>query len=245
MAILESESPFAADDFGFGVDSNGHLVFGNGDSDLGADYTMNGTTIVNTGDWVHACATRQKSTGAMRLFVNGAVDATGTGSTATLISNTHAYIGQGTDGGVYWDGSIDDLRIYSGVLSNSDIATLAAGTACQTSSSSSSSTASSESSRAQKGGGRRSTTLNDQQSQASSRMSVPSEPSKSSASSLSSRSSSTPPLVSQASSSPVVTNVPGIEVRTCSRVHKWFGGNSSAMNRVNTRIRKWLGFSCK
>lgn len=227
MPIFESETPFYADEFGFGVDSNGKLVFGNSDDNSFANVTS--STTVNTGEWVHACATRRRANGAMAVYVNGAVDGTGTGVTTVLADNADALIGAGSDGGAYWNGLIDDVRAYDVVLAEDDIAALANGTACVEPSSSSSSSPSSSSSlsaveRQGTGGGRhgRSAPAAIVQALQTRAREVQSSP----------------------QTQPSTTQVSRLEIRTCGRVMKWFGGNAKALARVNARLRRWLGFEC-
>ncbi len=50
--------------------------------------------------------------------------------------------------------------------------------------------------------------------------------------------------VSSSSAATASTQDSSQKVRTCQRVMKWFGGNESAMNRVNARLEKWFGFRC-
>lgn len=222
MALVDSEVGGAADDFGFGVDSNGKLVFG------ASDYTVNGATAVNTGDWVNGCVTRRKITGMMRLYVNGVLDASLTGVETSLDDNDYMYIGHGLDGGVHWNGNIDELRFYNSVLSASQIAEIAAGTQCyvpsSSSSSSSSTTSSSSQSRQATGGHRGGSTHMIKQT-------------------LMSRDQSIAPQSSSSKSS--TSTMPNMQTRTCARVMKWFGGDQNALVRVNVRLMKWLGFSCK
>lgn len=123
MPIYESEVGGITNDFGFGVDANGKLMFGNGDGVF--DFTISSSTAVNTGAWTHACATREKNTGEMKLYVNGAFETGDSGSMETLDANPNALIGDGSDSGVPWDGSIDELRVYDRVLTLGEIHALA------------------------------------------------------------------------------------------------------------------------
>lgn len=116
--ILDSEVGGYVSDFGFGIDSNGKLGFGDGD---GTDYSLSGATTVSTGTWTFVCATRNKTTGLMSLYVNGALDGTKTGSKTSLTANSNARIGYGYDAPKYINGKIDDLLIYNTTLSLSDI----------------------------------------------------------------------------------------------------------------------------
>lgn len=123
MPIYDSEVPWqVTHDFGFGVNSDGQLVLGEGGG--GSDVTITGRTRVNTGAWMHACAVRDKETGEIEIYVNGKSDAQGFGSTATLDANPKARIGYGFDkpGNVqYWKGQIDDIMIWNRKLSKTEV----------------------------------------------------------------------------------------------------------------------------
>jgi hypothetical protein len=124
MPIYDSEVSGISNDFAFGVDSNGKLMYGNGDGSV--DRTINGNTTVTTNNWVHACVTRVKSSGAVAIYVNGVLDKSGTGGTTSLMGNPNARIGYGYDGPnpKYWNGTIDDVRIYNRALSGQEVQTL-------------------------------------------------------------------------------------------------------------------------
>lgn len=123
--ILESEVGGLGNDFGFGVDSNGFLAFGNGGL---YDGVVNGATTINDDVWHHVCATRSTETGEVNLYVDGSLDANGTTSVSTLDGNGSAYIGNGFDGGAFLGGIIDELYVYDSVLSYSDIVGLSGDT---------------------------------------------------------------------------------------------------------------------
>ncbi len=98
----------------FGVSLLGNKVsFGVGDPDL----TIASTTSVNDGAWHHVTATRVSS-GLIRLYVDGALQATGTGPALTRISPAFLQIGKG------YNGAIDDLRFYGYELPIGQISSL-------------------------------------------------------------------------------------------------------------------------
>jgi mono/diheme cytochrome c family protein len=131
--ILWSDIGGDAQDFILGANRSGttgvnRLSFFTGSS-AAAGVTLNGTIAINTGDWVHIAATRNGTTGQMKIFVNGALNGTATGSTGLLHANEHIHIGGNTLDGRYFAGQIDDVRIYSRALAESEVAALAARTA--------------------------------------------------------------------------------------------------------------------
>lgn len=87
------------------------------------DTSVSGATPINTGNWVHVAVSRS-ATGQIKLYVNGTLDATGSGGTTVPSANPRINIGGNTLDGRYFKGSIDDVRIYSRVLSEVEIGTL-------------------------------------------------------------------------------------------------------------------------
>lgn len=129
-AILEAEVGGLGNDFGFGIDSNGKLSYGNGGT---SDITFSSSASVNDNEWHHVCVTRSVSAGEDSdaspaiLYIDGEEDGTDETSTNTLDGNGTAVIGSGTDGATEFVGLIDDMRIYDFVLSPFQIAALASG----------------------------------------------------------------------------------------------------------------------
>ncbi|MES2438693.1 MAG: PQQ-dependent sugar dehydrogenase [Verrucomicrobiota bacterium] len=87
-----------------------------------------GTTPVNNGEWNHIVVTRAKTTGEVKIYINGTLDRTGTGSTTTLTSNPVISIGSypGTPAASYV-GGLDEIQIYNRVLAPSEVTALLAG----------------------------------------------------------------------------------------------------------------------
>ncbi len=124
--IFDAEVPGLANDFGFGIDSDGHLAYGNGGL---YDATVNGATVLTDDAWHHVCVTRKEATREVELFVDGTSDATGSTHSAVLNSSSTARIGYGLDGvaAKYFDGLIDEVRVYERALPSSMIRDLAQG----------------------------------------------------------------------------------------------------------------------
>jgi hypothetical protein len=123
MFIMASECGGGADDWGFGVDNSGKLAFGAGPNDT----TIATPDSVNTNVWVNVAASRKKSTGEIRLYINGALKNTGTsnsGNSLTCVQENQTWIGNGQDGpGETFGGSIGSVLAYTGVLSDADVLT--------------------------------------------------------------------------------------------------------------------------
>ncbi|HXI70310.1 MAG TPA: LamG-like jellyroll fold domain-containing protein [Verrucomicrobiae bacterium] len=86
--------------------------------------TISGTQEISTGQWTHLAVTRDGTSGAVKLYVNGVLDASGTTGTAVLNANPIINIGGNTLDGRYFNGALDDVRFYSRVLTPGEIATL-------------------------------------------------------------------------------------------------------------------------
>ncbi|MGH8046453.1 MAG: glycoside hydrolase family 2 TIM barrel-domain containing protein [Chthoniobacterales bacterium] len=83
---------------------------------------------VSTGTWIHVAVTYDRTVNAQpKYYVNGVQTAAGTGGTATG-GNTNAgtgYIGNLAAGNRAFNGRIDDMRIYTRILSAGEIGQLA------------------------------------------------------------------------------------------------------------------------
>jgi hypothetical protein len=87
--------------------------------------TISNSDVV-TGQWVHVAVTRVASSGQVTLYINGRVDITETqANTGSLNANSMIIIGANTIDGRYYAGLIDEVRMYSRVLSGAEIAYLA------------------------------------------------------------------------------------------------------------------------
>jgi len=123
MFIMASECGGGANDWGFGVNSSGKLAFGAGTSET----TIATPESVNTDTWVNVAASRNKSTGAIRLYINGVLKNSGTGSSGnslTCSQDNKTWIGNGQDGTAYsFGGSMGSVLAYTNVLSDADVLT--------------------------------------------------------------------------------------------------------------------------
>lgn len=86
---------------------------------------IHGTSSVSTGQWVHVAVTRTKASGQMKLYVNGVLEATGTGSTDVLNANAALSLGGNPAGAANsYQGDLDQIRIYGRVLGATEITDL-------------------------------------------------------------------------------------------------------------------------
>jgi len=97
-----------ADDFGTAV-LNDHFAFGTGNPDT----VIESTSEVTTGEWVHVAAVRERSTGTIRVLVNGVEERSTNASKRPLDAPQHIDIGGNTLSGHYFDGTIDEVRFWS------------------------------------------------------------------------------------------------------------------------------------
>ncbi len=122
--IIEAETGGFALDYGFGINNEGKLMFGNGGVLNGgeADANTMGNTVVADNTWHEVCVTRNNTTGENILFVDGNQDASGFTGVGLVNTNPLARIASGTDGAAPFVGLIDDLRLYQSVVSAEEIA---------------------------------------------------------------------------------------------------------------------------
>jgi MSHA biogenesis protein MshQ len=122
MFIVSTETGGVNNDFGFGIDSNGKLAYGDGKTGS-SDITIRSSIAVNTGDWTFVAVTRSKSTGEVKLYINGILDTTGTCNVGnTLSTATYVLIGSETDfPGYTFGGNIGAILGNTSVLSAADV----------------------------------------------------------------------------------------------------------------------------
>lgn len=87
--------------------------------------TLHSTTDINTDEFVHVVVTRELSSGDKAIYINGVLEATTThGPGIPLNERGELYVGGNFSDADYFDGILDDLRVYNEVLSPSDVLTL-------------------------------------------------------------------------------------------------------------------------
>jgi len=85
--------------------------------------TVLSNTSINTGQWVNVTVTRSQMTSQIRIYINAVLDATGstTSTTGFQLANQSMRAGGMLQGGSYFNGAIDDVKIWSRVLGDGEI----------------------------------------------------------------------------------------------------------------------------
>ena len=118
--MVDGEVVNIVDDFGVSY-LNSKVAFGVGNPDT----TIQSISTINSGNWVHVACTRNSTTGEMKIYVNGALETTATGPTGSKTSPGALHIGNIQAGNNYFNGAIDQLKIYNSVLTSTDVGFLA------------------------------------------------------------------------------------------------------------------------
>ncbi|HOM61898.1 MAG TPA: LamG domain-containing protein [Anaerohalosphaeraceae bacterium] len=120
--LVDADAAGTADDFGITL-MGGQVAFGVGNPDT----TIRSQTIVNDDQWHHVAVTRNASSGQMNLYVDGRMERTATGPAGVKQAAPVIRVGAIQTQGVnqFFRGEIDDLRFYSTVLGDAQIAYLA------------------------------------------------------------------------------------------------------------------------
>ena len=117
--LVDGDAAGTANDFGTAlVGSN--FAFGVGNPDT----TIVSTSAINDGAWHHCVATRQQATGIMSVYVDGNLQATGTGNKNSLTASAKLLFGALASGAGFFNGSLDDVKIFSRNLSSNEVAAL-------------------------------------------------------------------------------------------------------------------------
>jgi alpha-L-arabinofuranosidase len=103
---------------------NGKFVLGVGS--IGGDTTIASSVTINDGTWHHLAATRSNSSGAMQVYVDGALRGSGTGPTGSRTFPPSLRLGSLQTANNFLNGTLDDVRLYDRVLSTNEIAALLA-----------------------------------------------------------------------------------------------------------------------
>jgi hypothetical protein len=106
-------------DFGTALLGN-QFAFGTGSPDT----TISSTMAINDGAWHQCVATRLQSSGTLSLYVDGILQASGNGSTNSLKASPYLRFGARQTGANFFNGSLDDIRIYNRALGSNEVTAL-------------------------------------------------------------------------------------------------------------------------
>jgi predicted alpha-1,6-mannanase (GH76 family) len=117
--LLDGDVPLNNNDFGTAL-VGGKFAFGVGNPDT----TILSTTSINDGAWHQCVATRQEAPGTINVYVDGSLQATGTGTKNTLNAPAQLRLGAIASGAGFFNGSLDEIKIFSRTLSTNEVAGL-------------------------------------------------------------------------------------------------------------------------
>ena len=119
VGLVDGDVPATQNDFGTAM-VGGKFAFGIGNPDT----TILSTTAINNGAWHQCVATRQQATGAIKVYVDGSQQTSGTANRNTLNASARLLFGAIASGGGYFNGSLDDVKIFSRTLSSNEVTAL-------------------------------------------------------------------------------------------------------------------------
>jgi len=119
QGLVDGEVGGTTGDFGVALVSS-KVGFGIGNPDT----TLTSVAAINNNLWHQVVATRDATSGAMNLYIDGKFDSTTTGPTGVRTSSPNLRIGSLQTGANFFSGSISDVAVYGQVLTTNQIAVL-------------------------------------------------------------------------------------------------------------------------
>jgi hypothetical protein len=119
--LVDGEVAGGGADWGTAIVS-GTFALGVGSS--GGDTNIASSVNINDGTWHHVAATRNNTSGAMQVYVDGVLRGSGTGPTGSRTFPPSLRIGSLQTANNYLNGTLDDVRLYNRVLTAGEIAAL-------------------------------------------------------------------------------------------------------------------------
>jgi len=118
--ITGVEQSGGLDDIFWGwIDANGQI----GLNAKGDGTQAKSTVAINDGTWKHIVLTRDASSGQLNIYINGILNSTGTGGTGTIGTSFSRFGSIEDTGGTptYFNGNIDEIKVFSRVLSSGEV----------------------------------------------------------------------------------------------------------------------------
>ncbi|MFK7794527.1 MAG: LamG-like jellyroll fold domain-containing protein [Gammaproteobacteria bacterium] len=116
--ILSKEKQGSSDNFWLAMQS-GWLWMG-----VGGQF-FSPSVMLNSNQWYHVAGTFDKETGVVNLYIDGVAVLNQSTSASLEPNNDELYIGSNWENSKWWDGLLDDVRLYNYALSTEEIAKLA------------------------------------------------------------------------------------------------------------------------
>jgi hypothetical protein len=110
--LLDGEVPGVVDDFGISLDATGQVWAGTGNPDT----SVHSRPGLNDGAWHHVVFTRTRTTGTLKLYIDGAPVATAQAGTQPLTAPPALRIGALQSGVNHVAGTLADAAIYHTAL---------------------------------------------------------------------------------------------------------------------------------
>jgi len=117
--LVDGEVSGAQNDFGVALVGT-KVGFGIGNPDT----TLTSVKAITDNSWHQVVATRDAGSGALKLYIDGALDSSATGPTGPRTTPSTLRLGSLQTGANFLAGSLSDLAMYQTVLSSNQIATL-------------------------------------------------------------------------------------------------------------------------
>lgn len=117
--LVDADLAGQADDFGVSM-CQGKIIAGAGGAGLGEVSAVSSGTY-NDNLWHYVVVTRTQATGALAIYVDGALVGSTTGNTRLLDDQTQLNFGRMGFGGNYFAGTLDEVAVYTSVLTPATI----------------------------------------------------------------------------------------------------------------------------
>jgi hypothetical protein len=117
--LVDGDVSGVANDFGIAL-VGGKVGFGIGNPDT----TLTSVKSVDDNVWHQVIATRDAGSGAMIIYIDGALDSSLTGPAGARTASSNLKLGGIASGGGFFNGSLSDVTMYQRVLATNQVATL-------------------------------------------------------------------------------------------------------------------------
>ncbi len=117
--LIDNECICGDGDFGLSL-ANGKILFGAADNIV--DYTSSSNATVNDNRWHHITMTRTQATGLVELYIDGVLDISVTHSSMIYGTNQGLQFGKIRTGSNFFNGQLDEIRMFNTVRTPAEIA---------------------------------------------------------------------------------------------------------------------------